>query len=128
MLEYVKAGAKKALFYVFLSEYDDWVFKIQHTGEIHPAIDGEFYPLVVESLSIGPNPEEYGSGFDDFADSHEHFQPVRVRGGDADYDPDAEDDPDAERGAGGGLFGFDDDDDDEEDGFFGDEDEDDDLL
>jgi hypothetical protein len=125
VLDHVKAGAKKALFYVFLSEYDDWVFKVQHTGEVHPAFEGEFYPLVVESLSIGSDPEEYGSGFDDFAEADEHFQPARVRGGDADYDPDAEKEP------GEGLFGFDDeededDDEDDEDEFLDGEDDEDD--
>ncbi|MGI5869998.1 MAG: hypothetical protein ACOX9C_11210 [Kiritimatiellia bacterium] len=117
VLDHIKAGAKKALFYVFLSELDDWVFKIQHTGEVHPRIEGEFYPLVVDSLSIGPDPEQYGSGFDDYAETEEHFQPVGFRGGDADYDPDAEQDDDD-------FFGFNDDDDDD-DGFgFNDDDDD----
>ncbi len=116
VLDHVKAGARKALFYVFLSEYDDWVFKIQHTGESHEPVEGEFYPLVVESLSVGPDPEEYGSGFDDFAESDEDFKPFRIRPGEADFNPDDENESDNDA-----AFGFGDDDDDED----GDDEEDD---
>lgn len=94
VLENLPIGAKETLFYVFLSEYDDWIFKIEHTGDVHPAVDGEFYPLVMDSLAQGPNPMEYGSGFDDYAEDAEHFQPTGFRGGDADYDPNDERDDD----------------------------------
>ncbi len=129
---HVKANAKRSLFYVFGSEYDDWIFKIQHTGTSHAPVEGEFYPLVCDALSIGPNPEQYGSGFDDFAEDEAAFRPRPRVGGGADFDRD--EDPDADDSV-GGFFGiFDDDDEDEaeddeaEDAFDGDflDDEDDD--
>ena len=105
LLEVVKPGAKKSLFYIFTSEFDDWVFKVQHTGETHEAVKGEFYPLAMIELAIGPNPEQYGSGFDDFAETDEEFKPSTRFGNDADYSPDDEKEEED------GLFGFSDDDD-----------------
>ncbi len=110
VFDFVKSGAKKSLFYIFTSEYDDWVFKVQHTGETHDAVKGEFYPLALLDLAIGPNPEQYGSGFDDFAETDEEFHPRTRLANDADYSPDDEKEEED------GLFGFsDDDDDDDED-------------
>ena len=106
--DFVKPGAKKSLFYIFTSEFDDWVFKVQHTGETHDAIKDEFYPLAVVELAIGPNPEQYGSGFDDFAETDEEFKPSTRFGNDADYSPDDEKEEED------GLFGFSDDDDEDE--------------
>ena len=108
VFDFVKPGAKKSLFYTFLSEYDDWVFKVQHTGEMHDAVKGEFYPLAVVELAIGPNPEQYGSGFDDFAETDEEFQPRTRFANDADYSPDDEKEEED------GLFGFSDEDDEDE--------------
>lgn len=120
-MDFIKPGAKKSLFYVFTTDADDWIFKVQHTGQTHEPEKDEFYPLVLDELSIGPNPEQYGSGFDDFAEDEEHFKPTRMRGGSGDYNPDDERDED-----GDGLFGFsDEDDEDDEFGFDGDEEDED---
>lgn len=105
-METLRACGRKTLFYAFMSEYDDWVFKVQPTGEASPPVDGEFYPLVRDELSVGPNPEQYGSGFDDFAESTDEFKPRPRHLGEADYSPDDERGDEAE------LFGFGDDEDD----------------
>lgn len=75
VFDYVTEESKKSLFYIFGSAFNDWVFKIQHTGTSHNAVQGEFYPLVCHEFSIGPDPKQYGSGFDDFAEAEEAFQP-----------------------------------------------------
>lgn len=122
-MEMVRGSARKALFYAFTSAYDDWVFKVQPTGEVGEPVKGEFYPLVRDELSIGPNPEEYGSGVDDFAESADEFKPHQRHLGEADYNPDDERGEEAEVD----LFGFGDDEDDpdeeaeEEDDAAGDE-------
>lgn len=105
-MDMVRAAARKSLFYAFTSAYDDWVFKVQPTGEVSEPVEGEFYPLVLDELSIGPNPEQYGNGFDDFAESEEEFKPRQRHVGEADYSPDDE------RGDEHDLFGFSDEDDD----------------
>lgn len=120
VFDYVTVSAKESLFYVFGSEFDDWVFKIQHTGTSHEALAGEFYPFVLNELSMGPNPEQYGSGFDDFAETDESFQPNAHPVDDMDYNPDDE------GGRDGGLFGFSDEDDDEDDDEYVSNDDDDD--
>jgi len=118
----VQSSARKSLFYAFTSAYDDWIFKVQSTGEVSEPAAGEFYPLVLDELSIGPNPEQYGSGFDDFAESGDEFKPRQRHVGEADYSPDDE------RGEEADAFGFGDDEDDpdeeeeeEEDGAAGEE-------
>ncbi|NLB69703.1 MAG: hypothetical protein GX804_08505 [Lentisphaerae bacterium] len=97
-MKFLKPGSKESLYYVFMSEGDDWHFKIQATGKKIEPVDGELYPLVQESLSQGPNPEQYGSGFDDFAEDADHFRPMRTSGqGMDDADPffdDLDDDDD----------------------------------
>lgn len=108
-IPYTPPNAKKSLFYIFTSEYDDWVFKIQHTGDIHEPVEREFYPLVLDQLAVGPHPEQYGSGFDDFAESEDEFRPRAKVRGDADYCP--EDEPGEE---GDDPFGFGDDLDDDD--------------
>lgn len=76
---WISEKAKKSLFYVFLSESEEWMFKITHTGKTHKEVKGEFYPLVLESMSIGPSPEQYGSGFDDYSEDDEDFRPNKAR-------------------------------------------------
>ncbi len=79
----------RRLFYAFKSEDGDWFFEVQHTGVESDAKPGEFYPLPVESLAVGPNPTQYGHDFDDFAEDPDAFRPP-ARGGAPDDD---EDDP-----------------------------------
>lgn len=120
-MDFIKPGAKKSLFYVFLTDGDDWIFKVQHTGKTHEPVDGEFYPLVLDSLSVGPNPEQYGSGFDDFAENEDHFRPARGRGGADEYNRDDESLEDD-------MFGFGEEDENDDDEFgFGRDDEDEDY-
>lgn len=122
-LDHIKPGAKTALYYVFKSEDGDWVFKIQHTGTTHKPAKGEFYPLVLDAKSIGPNPEQYGSGFDDFAESEDEFRPSAKRGrGDADYDRDEDffdDDAEMDEDSPNYFLGPDDEDDNESYGYDG---------
>ena len=51
------------------------------------------YPETVESLSIGPDPAQYGYDLDDFAEDDEPLQPFAARGAgpfaDASGDPSA---------------------------------------
>ena len=117
-----QAGAKNCLFYAFGSDYDDWVFKVLYIEQAVADPD-EFYPLVLESRSEGPNPEQYGSGFDDFAESRSEFTPSMRGSGSGDDLSDDEDDGDELSFFGG----RDDDDEDGEDDFFNDDDDSDDL-
>lgn len=123
-MDYIQAGSKESLFYVFMSEGDDWHFRIQHTGKKFKPVQGEEYPLVQDQLAQGPNPEQYGGGFDDFAEDDDHFKPMRGRGGLDGDDPYGDEDEEDEDG----MFDlrFDDDDDSEEDDEAYDEEEDDD--
>lgn len=117
VFDHVKPNGKKSLFYIFTSEYDDWVFKVQHTSESHEAVKGEFYPLVLDEMGVGPNPEQYGNGFDDFAETDDEFHPRTRFANEADYNPDDEKEEED------GLFGFSDDDDEDEEEEVGEEDE-----
>ena len=78
------------------------------SGPVRP---GEFYPLPVESLAVGPNPTQYGHDFDDFAEDPDAFRPP-ARGGAPDDDEENpygdEDDPYGDGGEGedGGDDGF----------------------
>ena len=97
-----------------MSEDGDWFFEVRHTGVSGPVKPGEFYPLPVESLAVGPNPTEYGHDFDDYAEDPDAFRPP-ARGGAADYDdeenPDGADDDDGGDDADGeGGYGDDGDD------------------
>ena len=40
-----------------------------------PRLPGALYPETVESLSIGPDPMQYGHDLDDFAESEEDLLP-----------------------------------------------------
>ena len=75
----------RRLFYAFKSEDGDWFFEVRHTGVVSPAKPGEYYPLPVESLAVGPNPTQYGHDFDDYADDPDAFRPPD-RGGAPDDD------------------------------------------
>ena len=106
----------RRLFYAFKSEDGDWFFEVRHTGVSAAAKPGEFYPLPVESLSVGPNPTEYGHDFDDYAEDPDAFRPPD-RGGAPDDDEENPygdgDDGDGDDGDGGddGFGGGDDGDD-----------------
>lgn len=120
VFDYVTPNAKESLFYSFGSGFDDWVFKVQHTGIAHAATKGEFYPLVLNEISVGPDPEQYGSGFDDFAETEEEFQPDARPVSDTDFNRDDEDSSEDN------FFGFHDEDEDEDEyASNGDDDEDD---
>ena len=127
VLSEIKPNARKHTFYGFKSDVDDWIFQIDHTGEIMDADPRVFYPAAYDALSIGPNPEQYGSGFDDYSTNENDFVPQARRSFGADeYTPDDEQDDDDFFGGpdrGGDGF-FDDEDEDENDDFL-DEDEDD---
>lgn len=107
----------RRLFYAFKSEDGDWFFEVRHTGVSAAAKPGEFYPLPVESLSVGPNPTEYGHDFDDYAEDPDAFRPPD-RGGAPDDD---EENPygDGDDGDGDGDDGDGDDGDGGDDGFGG---------
>ncbi len=126
-MDFIKAGSKESLFYVFMSEGDDWHFRIQHTGKDFAPVKGEEYPLVQDQIAQGPNPEQYGSGFDDFAEDEDHFRPMRggheFDDGDGEEESPFTDEEDEE-----GDFGFrfdDEEDEDYEDDYDRDDDEDD---
>jgi len=111
VLDYAKPKAKSFLHYVFGSEHDDWVFEIRHTGITSPAVPDEFYPLVMEQYSEGPDPEQYGSGFDDFSEDSKDFMPPPRTFDDEDENDDfAADDGDEDD-----FFGDDDEEDDDDD-------------
>ena len=46
-----------------------------------PRQPGALYPETVESLSIGPDPMQYGHDLDDFAESEEDLLPPGAGGG-----------------------------------------------
>ena len=121
VLDHVKAKSKTSLFYAFGSDYDDWIFKVQHTGKTSVEEAGEYYPLVLEEAGEGPDPEQYGNGFDDFAEAAEEFKPAPHRSADDDDDSfgDEEEEDDD-------IFGMHTDGDEDEDDFFKDDDESDD--
>lgn len=102
----------RRLFYAFKSEDGDWFFEVLDAGVSGPAKPGEFYPLPVESLSVGPNPTQYGHDLDDYAEDPDAFRPPD-RGGAPDdeeenpYGDDDGDDGDDPYGDGGGDDGDD---------------------
>lgn len=67
----------RGLFYAYMSEGGDWIFRVERAGPSAPPIPGAPYPLQVESLSSGPNPTQYGHGFDDYAEEEDAFEPPR---------------------------------------------------
>ena len=105
----------RGLFYAYLSEGGDWIFRVERTGESGPPIPGAPYPLQVESLSSGPNPTQYGHDFDDYAEEEDAFDPPRRDAAAAGRDPgedllfdEDEDDPFGDREGDGGDDGGDD--------------------
>ena len=97
----------RCLFYSYLSDGGDWIFRIERTGVSGDPVPGASYPLQVESMSSGPNPTHYGHDFDDYAEEEDAFSPPRreARGG---WDPgeellfdEDEDDPFGGDGAAG---------------------------
>ena len=85
LLPHLPRTGLRRLFYAFKSEDGDWFFEVQHTGVESDARPGEYYPLPVESLAVGPNPTQYGHDFDDFAEDPDAFSPPG-RGGMPDDD------------------------------------------
>ena len=63
------------LYEAFLSEGGDWFFEIKDGGPVEQTMPSDFYPFIVESLSVGPDPVQYGYGFDDFATNDAAFAP-----------------------------------------------------
>ena len=111
LLTHLPRTGLNRLFYAFKSEDGDWFFEVRHAGVSGPAKPGEFYPLPVESLAVGPNPTEYGHDFDDYAEDPDAFRPP-ARGGAADDDEENPygDGDDAEEGddeSGDGDGGYD---------------------
>lgn len=89
--KYCRENFPLDFFYVYKQDVDEWIFQIENTGE-HPDYDEKtFYPITVDSLSEGPNPEQYGSGFDDYSEDPEHFSPQgRTMYGNDEYNADDE--------------------------------------
>ncbi len=85
LLPHLPRTGLRRLFYAFKSEDGDWFFEVRHTGVSSAAKPGEFYPLPVESLAVGPNPTQYGHDFDDYAEDADSFRPP-ARGGAPDDD------------------------------------------
>lgn len=111
LLDRLPRTGLRRLFYAFKSEDGDWFFEVRHAGAVSPAKPGEFYPLPVESLAVGPNPTQYGHDFDDYAEDADAFRPP-VRGGVPDDDEenpygDGDDDPYGDGGDGDGDDGGD---------------------
>jgi len=71
------ADGGERLFYVFLGAGGDWFFEVSaaEPGPV-PRMPGAFYPETVESLSIGPDPMQYGHDLDDFAEAEEDLLPA----------------------------------------------------
>ncbi len=65
----------EALHYVFLGAGGDWFFRLSAEPEPVPRLPGALYPETVETLSIGPDPMQYGHDLDDFAESEEDLLP-----------------------------------------------------
>jgi hypothetical protein len=62
--------SRRHLYYLFNFD-EEWIFEIRkERGEKEPD-PNEFYPLVVEQASVGPDPMQYGNDLDDFADPDE---------------------------------------------------------
>ena len=85
LLDNLPRTGLRRLFYAFKSEDGDWFFEVRHTGVSAPAKPGEYYPLPVESLAVGPNPTQYGHDLDDYAADPDAFAPP-ARGGAPDDD------------------------------------------
>lgn len=102
LLPNLPSVGRRRLFYAFKSEDGDWFFDVTRTGVVSPAKPGEFYPLPVESLAVGPNPTQYGHDFDDYAVDEDAFRPP-ARGGVPDDDEENPygDDPYGDGGDGG---------------------------
>ena len=71
----------EALHYVFLGAGGDWFFRLSAEAEPVPRQPGALYPETVESLSIGPDPMQYGHDLDDFAESEDELLPPGAGGG-----------------------------------------------
>jgi len=113
------------LYYLYNFE-DQWIFRItREPGEKEPE-PGEFYPLVLDHLNIGPDPVE-NPGPDDFADAEEGFEFNETRRQDREIRRRALMHDDEEEGTANSPADDDDDffDDDDEDDFGMDEEEDD---
>ena len=107
LLPNLPSVGRRRLFYAFKSEDGDWFFDVTRTGVVSSAKPGEFYPLPVESLAVGPNPTQYGHDFDDYAVDEDAFRPP-ARGGVPDDDeenPYGDGDPYGDGGDGDGDGG-----------------------
>ncbi|MBQ7666563.1 MAG: hypothetical protein IJS46_01030 [Kiritimatiellae bacterium] len=77
-LQAIPDSETRSLFYAYMSDGGEWIFQIERVGD---AITAKFplssYPLQIDSLSLGPNPTQYGHDFDDYADDDDAFLPRR---------------------------------------------------
>lgn len=74
----------EALHYVFLGAGGDWFFRLSAAPDPVPRLPDALYPETVESLSIGPDPMQYGHDLDDFAECEEDLLPAGRGGPDED--------------------------------------------
>lgn len=89
--KYARKDIPFGFYYVYKLDVDEWIFQIEVTDEKPEYDEKTFYPITIDSLSEGPNPEQYGSGFDDYAEDPEHFSPQgRAMYGNDEYNMDDE--------------------------------------
>ena len=114
--KYARKDIPYDFFYVYKLDVDEWIFQIEVTDDEPEYDEKTFYPITIDSLSEGPNPEQYGSGFDDYSEDPEHFSPHgRAMYGNDEYNMDDERDDffDDERDPWGSGDDYDEDDSDE---------------
>lgn len=89
--KYARKDIPFGFYYVYKLDVDEWIFQIEVTDDKPEYDEKTFYPITVDSLSEGPNPEQYGSGFDDYSEDPEHFSPQsRAMYGNDEYNTDDE--------------------------------------
>lgn len=89
--KYARKDIPFGFFYVYKLDVDEWIFQIEVTDDKPEYDEKTFYPITIDSLSEGPNPEQYGSGFDDYSEDPEHFSPQgRAMYGNDEYNTDDE--------------------------------------
>ncbi len=61
---------RQRLFYLF-NPGVNWIFEIRREAGVKQPSPHEFYPLVRDERSVGPDPMQYGNALHDFADAEE---------------------------------------------------------
>ncbi len=88
---------RQRLFYLFNPDAD-WIFEVRREPGEKPPSPHEFYPLVRDELSVGPDPMQYGDMLHDCADADEaaeHRERLRSTARAFDEDDEGDDEDDA---------------------------------